>query len=419
LGFAGPFDASLFVLILGAAVSAACSGENVKAGGGPLVYAASETIVLRPRETGATLGVVVPGLRNIETIESETGVALTVPPTSVSSCSAYPVTIAGGDVDSDGVPEIGIMDPSCGNWIATTSGNEFVGRKWSDLLPEMPTHSSLTIDNVDHESDVEVVGASASAITLLKRSDGAWLRTDMETGGYPYLGSQQVRSLFAHIGPGKILFQHHGFFSLVDLDRPGESARRLEQDLDSATWLRPFLAFDHLSPYSLPECPPAMLGIGLASPYSGPVPREIQILTVEGEAVVRVADSGLREKGVQALSIVERRGVGEYLVGFINEEVGVTQFALATLTSCDQLVKVASRDVEFDWKTPQAPRGYEMPSLPRRGVVLAGMEAPSGARFFHYDGFSLRMFLATHSDGGWTISSTRTTIHEVREDVAW
>jgi hypothetical protein len=56
-----------------------CGGDGHKAGGGPLVYAASEVAVIEGRPSGADLVALVPGLTSVEIIESETGNVNTVP----------------------------------------------------------------------------------------------------------------------------------------------------------------------------------------------------------------------------------------------------------------------------------------------------------------------------------------------------
>jgi hypothetical protein len=95
------------------------------------------------------------------------------------------------------------------------------------------------------------------------------------------------------------------------------------------------------------------------------------------------------------------------------------RFAVARVDGCKSGSEVASREIEFDWRTPDAPPEFAEPQLPKRGVVLTGIATDTGAMWFHYDGFSLRTFAANEDKGLWSIAVSRQDIHEERDDVAW
>ena len=191
--------------------SASCGSDSQKAGGGPLAYAASEVAVVREGPSGASLIAIVPGLRNVELIDSETGdVDVILPPQPAEDC--YPVTIATGDLDGDSEIDVGIIDPVCGNWIASASRTASLeGRLWTDFAPDIAPNGYLTISDIDGDGRSDVAAGYPQGLELLTRNNESWSTKDVGFGTPPWV-ERSVRRLFVAAGSGQLLFQRASSF---------------------------------------------------------------------------------------------------------------------------------------------------------------------------------------------------------------
>jgi hypothetical protein len=315
-----------------------------------------------------------------------------------------------------------VMDPSCGNWVALAAADgTLASSPWEDILPPVATESRVSFDDVDGDGDSDIVASSVGDLVVVRNRIGTWEATRIDIGGGPFLPPTFIRTMYAVISPERLVFQTLGRLELLDVASPS-SPVLITQEVKSASWVRPFDAFDHLV-----ACPVVlgsgrfrpMLGIGVFGPDAGPVPREIQLLEFKEPGTMAVSDVGLGAESVAALAVVPGGETQDPLVGIIDGEQTSTRFILAAWKGCQGLTELSSGTIEFDWKTPPAPPTYSEHVLAKRGVVLTGIKTPDGATFFHYDGFALRTFSGKQTADGWSVSSMKFDLHSARVDVAW
>ncbi|WP_438040972.1 hypothetical protein [Sorangium sp. So ce128] len=397
-------------------------------GGGPLIHRSVDLAWLPARK--AAFVTAVHGLQTVEIVTLEPGPAITaLSAPDQGGCKRFPVALASHDVNADGLDDVLILDPACGNWIALgQQGGGFGPAAWEDVLPALPPNPYLYAIPIPGEERPAIVSSNEGAIAVA-RFRGAWERIDLSFL-MPYMSSLHASDILAATAPLdaggiEVAFQRGEFLTMLALTPASAAAAassieaRIDVPQELIGALKPHIGYDHLTSFVPDGCELFALGVGLYPPEAGDAPRRVHALRRAGGSFV--AEQLPLSCDVTTFAVVHGGDGLEPVLGAVERCGDDGVFELARIVGCGERVEVLSQaKIEFNWRGAPAPPSYSRPTLPRTSGVrlIADRPAPTRVRFVHYDGFDLRVFTAEDGDG-WTIRSTKTSMHNDREDVSW
>lgn len=388
-------------------------------GGGPLVYARTVLRELGPSRYAS----MIMGLSTIEALNVGS-LELTGFVHPNSECNGFPVAMTTGDVTNDGLVDVLVMDPACGNWIASPmlEGNPVM--EWDSVLPTSVVHRNLDVDDFDGDSTPELVLADAGDLVVVRKAGGLWEAHEQRFPDLPQANPQISGPLVIPMvrardsSPGVLFQRGAGRLAFIPLDRNGPSYM-LETDIlaqEVTEYLKPFEQFDHLTAVHFEDCDVFALGVGIFDQRAGAVPRRVQLLRQRGG--VFVAETILTEVNVTTFAVALDEPSGRWFVASIEEREGEDRLELGALSRCGTYEALAVHGVNFDWRTASAPPYYSEATLDRTAGVDIALTLKEGSlEVVHYDGFSLRRYVA--DDQGSLVEATVESLHVVRDDTAY
>jgi hypothetical protein len=99
-----------------------------------------------------------------------------------------------------------------------------------------------------------------------------------------------------------------------------------------------------------------------------------------------------------------------------------TLASLWSISGCEDPSFLGETEVDFEFRTPRAPKNYAEPFLSKRlgaKLVTSWDETTQTLTCVHYDGFAIRRLRAVHVDTGWKLDFDKISVHEDRDDFAW
>jgi hypothetical protein len=330
-----------------------------------------------------------------------------------------------GDVNVDGLDDILVMDPACGNWVAVGEPDGgFRSGPWKEILPDLAPQFFLDIVNVAPRRPMVMTATEFWIAAVYRQDDGQWQNWERQYGeGFvPWLSFTHMFGIrnqsFVDV---EVLFQRRSILKRFGLDASAGTLHvNQEQDLNEELYgvaLRPHDGYDHFVGFTQDACDIVAFGVGLYPKSAGPLPRKIVALR-------RMADGFVAQElsfDCDTITFGTAARSSDVFVGALGRCGNQTTVQLGRLRDCGQDIEiVARRDVEFDWRTPPAPPYQTDPTLRRTDGIDLFMEAleTGGARFTSYDGFTLRTIVAEEGSS-WSMREETHQVHAKREDVAW
>lgn len=369
----------------------------------------------------------VVGLETVELIDYSTArprVTPLVPPESSTPCKRFPVALAAGDVDGDGISDVGVMDASCGNWIAFGGQDgTFSAVHWGAALPMVPPQPYLYVEDWDRNGlDDEVVLVGSRSFGLIGWADNERVQTEVVIPE-PRLNHMLTTRLAIPVhdarglGAAGAVIQRNGVLTYLLFDAAARWSLIEAEDWvqkPGEGYLAPFVGYDHFTPLEFPECDIFAIGIGLFPSEAGAVPRRVQLLKKSAgpEYEAMELESDLDVVTVSVLALPEN---GEAILGVFGfDRNGTYWLQVWHLVGCGEFTMLSAASIEFSWQTIRA-RGGSGSRLPKRkGVkIIADAPQPNSARFAFYDGFTIWIFTAA-AESDWRVEQSQVSMHEER-----
>lgn len=410
-------------------------------GAGTSLYGRNALAVLRPADPAdrrLTLAALVVGLSSVEVIR-EVGPgrfeasAVPAPPVGagVACRQRVPIDLTIADVDDDGVDDVVVMD-TCGNWVAIgDSSGGFVGVLAERAMPAFPPFETIEQMTFDDGTRLIVAGYGDAA-NVVSRSPGqlAWTGPTVLSVPSPRLAVQVTRVFLPLSGLGSatpapaLLYQGKSRLHVYQRAEAGGLVLgpSLLQTALEAPYVAPFEGFDHLEALASTGCAPAAIGVGVFGTQAKGVPRRLEWLNLGADGfITREIDDAL---DAGTLSVVS---AGDHaVVGVLGRDQGTDVFAAYRLESCDQWSRLLQEPTDFAWRAPPSPAFGAGTFVPRTdGARLLGVRRTTddeSYRFFHYDGYQLRVWELTvgaPSTVPTSVSQQEISLHEQRTDLAF
>ena len=395
-------------------------------GGGPIGYATSSLVPIPLRRS--TFAALISGLRNIEIVNLSS-----LPPSILTArnpadgpCVAFPVSMAAGDVNADGMDDILVMDPSCGSWVGLGQSNGDVdGVAWGEVLPDIGPRHFLSVVKVEERRPI-VLSATEHVLAASHRQDtGPWKSWSHTLGQRTsqWLAFTHIFAVRKNPTPGvEILFQTAGFLTPLQL-RLTDDDVLVEPGADfaeepSGGAIRAHAGFDHLVGFAADGCDIIAIGIGFYPSSAGNLPRRVSVLRRMGDRFV--ADELPFDCDAITFGITVQSS--DVFVGALTRCGDGVTANLMRLRECGRRAEVVARQrVEFDWRRPRAPPGSSPPTLRATDGIDMYVETleSNAVRLATYDGFTIRTIVMQDEITKWSVREERFEMHATREDVAW
>ncbi len=410
---------------IAAAITVLHCSSGVKDFGGPTLYWNADLRRLDAPALGRFVAV-IPGFKEVELVSprGDGYEATRIVPPHGRGCTAYPITAAAVDVDGDRRDDVLVFDPGCGNWVARRRGDaEFESVAWEDALPTVRTVPYLGAF-LSHQGTPVVLSADDSSITGVLGAREGWRQVP------PYPGvirlAVPVTDAFIRWPAGSdrdatvVAIQqqsHLQLASLVDDSTTWSTGARLGP-IKGDDYLAPFDALDHLGEVTGSGESDGAVAIGTFAGSSRRPPRSAVFLRPIASGVDwRTIPTGNDVITVAAASLPG----GDVIVGALIQAEPIV-FVAALVTPDPYRAQIVARaEVEFQYRTPRSPPGYEPPFLGHTmGVKLLARPVSSDAvEFQHYDGFFVRDFAVERREQTWNVRAAKHVIHGDRDDEIW
>lgn len=380
-------------------------GSNWEMGGAPLTYANGD-LTVTPDGDIASVIVTWAGVRLLREVRDAPALTLIQP--NHRNCTSFPVALGSGMLG--GRSSVVVSDSGCGLWVATIDGEAISTQAWTDFFePVGPDHNVL-VEDVDSDGDGDVlIGGSFGFVACRANLEGR-CQTYLSSPPYAFPGLIQPVLIPLHGAFGSehaIFFMRDGSPEVVPLGPDGfEDSFVVEQV--PTEFLKAFERFDQLAPISIPGCSAFAVGIGAFDEHANHRSRHPQVLTARTERTFEAITLGTELDETYAISVVQA-DAGTVTVVSVGEKEGRPHIEAGQIRSCSTFEILAVGEVEFNWRTPDAPADFTEPTLPHLGVRMKALRGgPDLVSAFHFDGFTLRRFEIDL--GGHTVAQQNTRL---------
>ncbi len=394
-------------------------------GGGTLIPWNTELV--RVSAGDALFAATVVGLTDVEVVrgsgEDVRVEVLAAPPIANASDACptrSPVSLASGDFDQSDEDEVLVQDP-CGSWVSDVA---------SGVPQSVPTVDALVAQmygetvQLDDRSLLALGGLPFALLTMVDAKTGTASDTLLERWEPPSVTRAFVASSGITAEHELLLQRREALFVVPINDQHAldwDKQRVLTQTYQRPYTL-PFAAYDSLTPFRTTTCGPAALGIGVFDAPDVEIPRRAQLLRLnELTGETYVAEDLPVAEDVVTLSPVALPWTDDVLVGVVSRREGMYYFAALALQGCTTWAELGEFEIDFDIRTAPMPASWGGGNFARTDhVMLVPVvdEAAHSVRFYHYDGYSIRVLRVDSSDAGAALNETIVPVHAKREDLA-
>jgi hypothetical protein len=362
----------------------------------------------------------VTGFSNVEQISELPGgkfvaEVLAAHPPIPSGDPRYPVGLAVGDINGDGLSDVFVNDP-LGNWVAYSRGDGTYFGAVSPATLELLPPSESPFFAITDSTNVLVVTDSKDYFATLHGARAEWSGViSSEVVGGPSARTSRLCvvlnsvtatgfELICMVGRATEGCQFLGYEMNAIVEGIVPKPRRIAATYASP-YLVPFDAFDHIKRVPLPRCGRSLVGVGVFGGSGNRGTKHIQRLNLGTDAYTI---SELPTNGTVVTFDIVPGVNSEAIAAVIEESSDGAVFKAYRITGCDTWSFLGSIPVDFDWRPAPAPGfGGDIPKTD--GVQILGWRTdyqdvtnPTNQyKFVHYDGYAIRI---------WTIEVTNGTI---------
>ncbi len=411
-----------------AAVLLACSETNsstTESGGGTLIPWNADLVRVSAQDS--LFAATVVGLTDVELVrgsgEDLRIEVLASPPIADASAACptrSPVSLASGNFDQLDEDELLVQDP-CGSWVSDVASGVPQSLATIDALPAHPYGETVLLDD---RSLLAFADLAFESLSVADPTAGIVTDTPLE-GWAPPAVTRPIAASSGITAENELLLQRKEAIVVVPVndDRAlaWDQKRTLTQEYQRP-YVAPFAAYDSLTPVRTTACGAAALGVGIFDAEAGEVPRRAQLLRLSELS----GDSYISEElpiaeDVLTLGAVTLPWADALLAGIISRRQGVYYFAALALRDCTTWTELGEIEIDFDVRTAPMPPSFGGGNFIRTDhikLVTVVDEATRSVRFYHYDGYSIRVLRVDTIDDGATLTETLVPVHARREDLA-